>query len=414
MRALFIANDSLVLPILFSQGLPHLRSLAGRGHHLWVLSFEGAQTYYSGQRQRYKEVQRRLAKSGIVALAPPAWVFRVLPATLAKLLFGSIYAVALTASKRIRVIHARSFFPALIALVCKRLLRTRLIFDMRSLYVDEQVPLGRARPGTLKYRLLRWLERDLLRSSDAVVAVSEPFAAHVRSRVDVWKEPPAARIFVIPNCVDTGRFWPCAEARSRSRRRLGADSRTVLLATMSWLSQRYAVEEMARFFQEYKKLDASAFFLVLANRPQPADAERLLGGMGIVPSDLRVVNADPGEVAGLMQAGDVGIFFGGRGFQQKIMFPIKFAEYLAVGMPVVVNRGVGQIQEIVERERVGIVVDIASGAGLAAGARELRRLLAEDRDEIRARCRRLAERELPLARAVDAYDRIYRELGNSR
>jgi glycosyltransferase involved in cell wall biosynthesis len=410
-RVLFIANDSLALPILFSQGLPHLKALAERGHRICILSFEGAEQYYPGQSEQYRILRRQLAAKGIRAVAPPTWLFRIVPALAGKLVAGSLLAFGLALFHRIEVIHARSFFPALTALFCKRLLGIRMIFDMRSLYVDEQIPLGRLRSGTVKYRLMRWLEQQLLLTSDAIVAVSQPFAAHLCNRRDVWQEAPDNRIYVIPNCVDTQRFRPRPEMRRAQRQKLGLQDRTVLLAVMSWMSQRYGIREIVEFFHRFKTRRPDAFLLVLANRPPSSEAERRLAELGIDSRDMQVINANPTEVADLMQAADVGIFFAGSGFNQEIMFPIKFAEYLAIGLPVVINQGIRHVQEIVERERLGVIVDIRSGEGIKKGAQELHRFLVENGPEVRQRCRSVAERELSLDVAVGAYDRIYRRLG---
>lgn len=409
-RVIFISEDSLVLPILFSQGLPHLTRLAKRGYRIWILSFEGANVYYRRQRDLYERTRNELRAAGIRTVAPPPLALRLAPTMLAKLGLGSFYAMVLTVAYRPRVIHARSFFPALIGLLCKRVIGCRLIYDMRSPFVDEQVSLGRLRLGTWPYRLAQWLDRRLLEASDAIVAVSEPFADLVESRLAALPRRRSQRVDVIPNCVDPERFRLRPEVRRERRRALGLGDRTVLVAAMSWLSQRYAVPEMVGFFVELKRLDPSAALLILANRPSEDEIIEQVHGLGVEQKDFRAVNASPDEVAAYMQAGDAGIFFGGKGFNQRIVFPIKFAEYLACGMPVVINRDVTFLCRLLEGEGVGVSVDMGTPAGLRQGARSLVRLLGEDRDLLRARCRKVAVERFSVDVAVDAYDRIYRRL----
>jgi glycosyltransferase involved in cell wall biosynthesis len=89
--------------------------------------------------------------------------------------------------------------------------------------------------------------------------------------------------------------------------------------------------------------------------------------------------------------------------------PTKLAEALASGLPVVCNRGIGDLDQLLPQERVGVLLEDFTPAATAAAQDALVGLLADP--EVSARCRRVAEKRFGLAQGVAAYHRVYRELG---
>ena len=69
---------------------------------------------------------------------------------------------------------------------------------------------------------------------------------------------------------------------------------------------------------------------------------------------------------------------------------MKIGEYLAVGLPVVVTDGIGDYSDLIERERLGVVLKELSPARYLESADLLNSLWAEG-DQLRERCRAVAE-----------------------
>ncbi len=93
---------------------------------------------------------------------------------------------------------------------------------------------------------------------------------------------------------------------------------------------------------------------------------------------------------------DLGLLLRERNSVNRVASPVKFAEYLASGLPVLVSPGVGDCPDIVRRDRVGYVLDASA---------QLSRIVSEivaDRAVLRNRCREVAaqlfdgDRYLPL------------------
>jgi glycosyltransferase involved in cell wall biosynthesis len=64
-----------------------------------------------------------------------------------------------------------------------------------------------------------------------------------------------------------------------------------------------------------------------------------------------------------LAAADCGVMLKAPGRLDRYWQPVKFAEYLAAGVPVIVSaRGVGRVAEIVDASGAGVVVDYSASS----------------------------------------------------
>jgi glycosyltransferase involved in cell wall biosynthesis len=103
-----------------------------------------------------------------------------------------------------------------------------------------------------------------------------------------------------------------------------------------------------------------------------------------------------------------GLFFLRGGIGAESCSPTKVGEYWACGLPVMMNGGIGDLDDVVRRQRVGVVVRGLSPADLEDASRELLDLLSDP--AISERCRRAAEEhyslEVGVQRQAALYDRL--------
>lgn len=79
----------------------------------------------------------------------------------------------------------------------------------------------------------KWLQRKLA-SATEIIAVSPFLASHIQSKCIV----PQARVSMIPNGVDTGRFFPAGSSRNHTRKTLGIADDEILLTFVGYLRHR--------------------------------------------------------------------------------------------------------------------------------------------------------------------------------
>jgi glycosyltransferase involved in cell wall biosynthesis len=199
-------------------------------------------------------------------------------------------------------------------------------------------------------------EKKLLASADAVIAVS----GGVRDYV-VSAGVSAAHVFVVHNGVDVGAFQKAAGLHAPQSGR--ADS-AVVVGFAGSLKPWHGADVLLRAFAQ---VQGRTRLLVVGDGPMRADLEAMASSLNLT-SRARFTGAVPhGEMPGLLDAMDIGVapYTAQDGFYFS---PLKVAEYLAAGLPVVVSDQ-GDLREIVGD--AGLLVPPDDVAALAAALARL-------------------------------------------
>ena len=102
------------------------------------------------------------------------------------------------------------------------------------------------------------------------------------------------------------------------------------------------------------------------------------------------------------------MFYAGGAISELGRSPTRMAEVLACGRPVVGNKGVGDMAEILREHRVGVVLEGADPDQIASAHAALAEL---QRDPgLADRCRKTAQKLFSLSSGVEAYASIYRAI----
>ena len=72
----------------------------------------------------------------------------------------------------LRIVHARSYVAAVMALALKRLTGAKFVFDMRGFWADERIDGGLWPRDGRMYRVAKWFERRFLLNADHVVSLT--------------------------------------------------------------------------------------------------------------------------------------------------------------------------------------------------------------------------------------------------
>jgi len=373
----YVSYDGMGEPLGRSQVLAYVFRLAPR-HRITLFSFEKPDADIAALRSELRE-------HGI-DWRPLSYHKR--PPVLSTLLDVIAGCRALrTASRQERpdIVHVRSYVPALMALWARRWTRAKLVFDIRGFWADERVEGGiwprDHRLYRALYRIAKWCERRFFAAADAVVTLTEASVPQIRS----WAGRPDVDITVIPTCVDLSRFAITAPRPAGPR--------------LIWCG---SIGTWYRFDLVPALTTSLGFPLEVLTR-QTDLAQAALRG---VPATIRTL--PPEEVPGAFCTGDVGISLCVSSFSKIASAPTRFAEYLAAGMPVVVNSGIGDVAAIVEQHRVGVVLNGTDDRAMSDAAERLRALLADA--HLAARCREVAQDLFDVDSGSRSYARIYHRL----
>jgi glycosyltransferase involved in cell wall biosynthesis len=296
---------------------------------------------------------------------------------------------------RAGIVHARSYVPALIAMPVRVLAGAKLLFDMRGFWADERVD-GRLWPASgVLYRVTKRLERSFLRAADHIVTLTRASARELE-RFPVLRQSPKP-ITVIPTCADLGRFRPPAER---------ADDGFVF-GYVGSVGTWYLFEETLLFFKALLRRRPDARFLIV-NRNEHALILSMASRLGIPRESIELVSASHADVPRYVQRMHLGAALIRPSYSKIASAPTKLAEYLGCGVPCLGNAGVGDVQEILDQEQVGVVMRGFSAADIDAAVEASLLLTAEP--ALGARCAAAARRLFSLDEGVASYRAIYRSL----
>jgi glycosyltransferase involved in cell wall biosynthesis len=155
--------------------------------------------------------------------------------------------------------------------------------------------------------------------------------------------------------------------------------------------------------------DASFRILTGSNRDQVVAAAE---NAGLPTTCLEISRVSPEAVPAELSSADVGLCFVKPTEAKVASCPTKLGEYLACGLPVVATDGVGDVSEILQSNRVGVVIRQDDESSWQAAVERLVKLLQDP--ELGERCRNVAEQNFGLVDGANDYLRIYGEMtGNS-
>lgn len=398
LKILYISYDGAQEPIPQSQVLPYLRQFVGQGVVVHWLSFDKNSSFAC--RDKKISFKEDLAREGI------RWhslVYHKKPSMVAKIydmIMGMLYGALILFRGRIDIIHGRSEVASLIAVFLKLAFKKEFIYDRRGFMAEDYIEGGMwKKRESLVYKAAISIDRILLLESKWIVVLTHKIKDILIKTFPAVKD----KITVIPCCVDLKRFVSKLDSSVVCDSR--PDSRISFLYSGS-IGTWYMLDEMLVFFRLAKDVIPGAHFMILT-----------LGDLNIVKSkitqkrlaldDFTLRGIPPPRIHEYIPLADIALVFIKPVFSKLASSPTKFAEDLACGLPVVINAGIGDTQEIIERERVGVIVKGFDEPSYRQALREVVNLLAEG-PAVRKRCRAAAENYFSLEDGAGRYLDIYK------
>ena len=395
---MYLSYDGMTDPLGRSQVLPYLARLARLGHEITIVSFE------KQPRSGALDHVRAICSDAGLRWHPQTYTKHPpVVSTMRDVRRMRAVAEHLHGEHRFEVVHCRSDLPALVGLRLKRRHRLRFLFDMRGFWADERVdgglwnlrnPLYRA-----IYKYFKRQERAFLAEADAVVSLTHASSGPLSGMA------PGVRIDVIPCCADLELFTPATcEERRTARQQLGIGEQVRVPVYLGSIGTWYMLGEMLDAFAVQRCRSPGAIMLwVTPDAPNVIRAEA--ARRGLPPESLIIRSAAREEVRVLLAAADYGLFFIRPVHSKIASSPVKLGELLAMGMPVLTNQGIGDVDRILEESGAGVTVD---GFDPPAYARALDFLEALRPDP--ARAAGTVRRWFDLEDGVRRYDDLYRRL----
>ncbi|MFN0279631.1 MAG: glycosyltransferase [Pyrinomonadaceae bacterium] len=402
--SLYLCYFGVREPLVQTQVVPYLVEIGKYDVRLHLLTFEPDPI----DRADADRLREELSAKGIMW----TWLrYHKRPSALATaydVLCGALVIYRMIRREQIDVLHGRVHIPTLMGALARKLSsrKPKLLFDIRGFFPEEYTDAGIWPEGGWLYRSAKRVERWLLNEADGFVVLTEKardilFPESNETGLDKRGRP----VEVIPCCVDLKRFEVISdESRDEMRRELKIGNRFVV-AYVGSFGGWYLTREMFDFFAAAREADPSVFIMVLTQRDKAMVIDKLRAA-GFADGDFLVDSVLPEDLPRYLNAADAGVSFIKRCYSKQASSPTKNAEYLASGLPIIANSGVGDVDALISEHGIGVIVErfnLECYLDSLTAARAL--------GNIRQQCREAAETVFDLETVGGGrYRRLYRRL----
>lgn len=407
-RTLYICYFGVREPLVETQVIPYLREIAKNGIGVTLLTFE-------------PKLKRNWTADSIEAMVEEVRTHGIDWQCLAYHKTPSAIATALDVFNGVRwirrnidrfdVLHGRVHVATLMGALARKLSRKKpkLIFDIRGFFPEEYTDAGVWPADGALYRAAKRVERWLMKQADGFVVLTEKaremlFDDAVVTPTSTLRNPHFVE--VIPCCVDLETRFGVGDSPSREemRRRLGVDGRFVA-THVGALGGLYLTREIVDFLDAARSAEPATYALFLT-QTDPREVRHLLEQKGFGENDYFVGRVDPAQIPAYLSAADVGLSFVKSTYATQSRSPTKIPEYLAAGLPLIANPGVGDVDTLVNQNGVGVLIGRFDRESYLLAIQKLRELGAAG-----DRCRETARREFDLKTVGGPrYLRLYENL----
>jgi glycosyltransferase involved in cell wall biosynthesis len=264
----------------------------------------------------------------------------------------------------VRLFHCRSYPPAYAAILFKKIFpNTKVIFDPRSDFPEENVTAGYWEENDKAFSFWKSTERQILRESDSVACIAPSFVRAYKL-ID-----PQVNSFLVPNNVDIKKFRRNNEVRIAIRRELNIAKDEIMvcylgeISTNGWNRISTYIDAIKCFCTYGMKFH----FLFIVPRQSKAMLDEALSGSDI-SARVTTLSIPDADVPKYLWASDYGIQLHPK---LTIRTGTKVGEYLAAGLPIILNRNAIGAVELVKEWQVGVIIDGGTAEAINLHDKEL-------------------------------------------
>ncbi|HEX9060247.1 MAG TPA: glycosyltransferase [Clostridia bacterium] len=243
---------------------------------------------------------------------------------------------------KVDIIHCRGYPAAFAANLAKG--KEKVIFDMRGVFPEEVLVNKSHALKHIEYLLWRFVEAYNINRSQKIVVVTDYFKDYIKKKYGCDE-----KIKLIYNCVNTRALSFSESARNEIRKELGCENKCLVVFSGSIADKWQSFDKNVQVYKKLKEKFKNTKLLVLSRNSVD------LLSYGLDESESTVMYVDNDEIYKYLSAGDIGLLIRNETPVNAVAFPVKFAEYMACGLPVIINSSMKGICSIIDKK--GIIFD---------------------------------------------------------
>jgi glycosyltransferase involved in cell wall biosynthesis len=336
--------------------IPYLVGLKKHGYNITILSCEKEQVFGPGK----PGIQALLDKEGIkwvpikYTKRPPVF------STLWDVINLKKAAIKIHSSDPVTLVHTRPGIPALVGLWMKEKYGIKFLNDVREFYADSRVEGGIWNSKNplfqLIYKYFKREESRQIKKSDGIVCLTNAAKKLILQWPEYNNNIPLA---MIPCSADLALF-NAENIDKREQQRLaslfGIEKGDLVISYLGSIGGWYLTDEMMRFCKLLNQKVRPVKFLFIS--PHQHEQIKEMAAANEIPSESVItVKARRDEVPVLLSLSSYSLFFIKPCYSKLSSSPTKHGEIMGMGIPVITNTGVGDVEEIVKKYEGGFMVN---------------------------------------------------------
>jgi len=253
------------------------------------------------------------------------------------------------------VIIFRNVHTGILLYVLMLILSNRkYVLDLRGAFVEEISLRGIIKSDNKRLiQVIRFVEKKVYKKVSKIFCVSNVLEKYVYEQVK-----DAGQVEVVPCCVsaEMKRYSNDCDAIVKRREDLGVKADEILFVYAGSLNRWNVPHLMIEMFERLVRLGIKGKFLILTK-----DVDEILkllkNKYPLNRSKYLIRSVKHEDVDGYLRAADVGFLVREKNKVNEVACPVKFAEYLCCGVPVIITKYVGDLEDLVRNNDIGIVIE---------------------------------------------------------
>lgn len=405
-KILFISYDGMTDPLGQSQVIPYLAGLTKYGYEFTILSCDKPAAY-------------KINKSYVDDLLKPypiKWTsiqYHKSPPVLSSLY--DFYQLKKTArqlhkKENFDMVHTRPGLPTLVALWLKNKYDLKFLNDVRGFWADERVDGGMWNLNNPVYKKIysffKSHELKCIKKADYTTCLTYKAKQEIQSWKNIPNQP--IPVEVIPCSVDINLFDPKninETYRKQLKSELKINEDDIIVSYLGSIGGWYLTDEMMEFCKTLlTKIPKTKLLFISPHRHEIIlEAAKKFD----IPADKIIIRKGlRHEVPVLLSFSNYSLFFIKACYSKISSSPTKHGEIMAMGIPVITNSGVGDVEEITTKYNAGIVLKNLNTKAYEDACELIKNKINFDKKEIIAG----AKQYYNLDGAVQKYLSVYKKI----
>lgn len=393
---LYVSYTGLLEPLGQSQVLAYLTRLS-KSYNFTLVTYEKADDVSDIKRV---ELLKQLCKQHNIDWRPR--IYHKTPRLLATsfdflMMIKDIYKIS--KEKNVKIIHCRSYIPSIAAWIVSKITSVPFIFDMRALWLEEIIEAKSLVRSSMLHKSLDFLKGKLLKDAACIVSLTNAAVPYLKEN---YQLPDKKYFEVIPTCVDLEKFSKVSIEKN------AIDS--LNFGTMGTvISSRFRSDWLFKLFQCQFEQDKRTKFKIVS-RDDSNQIKKLVNEYGLSDDDLVLTSSSSEEIAENIKDIDVSVVLFTPGKSTLGTSPTRIGEFLACGIPVIGNSGVGDTALLIEKYNVGVVLKSNSDSDIKECLNSIQSLLKDP--NLKERCKSAAKEYFSADVGANKYKSIYQRVIN--